>query len=69
MEIVGDAGLLVNNLAELSAGIIKLPEEPATRDKFIAAGKTRARMWSWKKSAQTLHRLLQQVTSGADQKN
>jgi glycosyltransferase involved in cell wall biosynthesis len=65
-EIVKDAGLLVNNKDELREGIIKLLEDPKLREQLIAAGKIRARMYSWDKPAQTLDRLLKQVTGGQE---
>jgi hypothetical protein len=38
-EIVGNAGLLVENKTQMRDGIIKLLEDSATRAKLIEAGK------------------------------
>ncbi len=61
-EVAGEAAILVNpeSVEEIAAGIIKAIE---TRKSLIPAGQTRAKRFSWKKTAQETLEFYQKIIS------
>lgn len=62
-EIVGDAALLVepDSIIQISMAIAKLDGDEPTRNQLIDAGRERAQMFSWEKTARQTEQLLKQI--------
>ena len=52
-EVAGDAALLVDpaDPADMAAGMARLAWDGALRDRLVAAGRARARQWTWERTA------------------
>jgi glycosyltransferase involved in cell wall biosynthesis len=57
-EIIGQAGLLVNDKLELRAAMVRLLNEDPLRNELIAAGKKQAARFTWEKAARALHQVI-----------
>ncbi len=66
-EVVGDAALVVppGDIAGFAAAISSALDDPATRERLIAAGRARAAEFSWTRVAEETVALYRDVLSGA----
>jgi glycosyltransferase involved in cell wall biosynthesis len=62
-EIAGDAALLVNphSVDEIATAMLKLRWNPDLREQLIEAGKERATLFSWDKTAAAFWRTVEQL--------
>ncbi len=57
-EVVGDAGILVNNTKELTGAIVTLDKDKKLYDNLRKAGLKKAQMYSWESTAQMFKDLI-----------
>ncbi|HEX5416275.1 MAG TPA: glycosyltransferase family 1 protein [Chloroflexota bacterium] len=63
-EVVGDAGLLVDpyDVASLADALARLLEDPALRQELIAAGRSRAGLFTWDRCSEGVEAVFDELT-------